>query len=429
MKKIIVIVIYFCSCILKGQTPANDQHWSLLWEDNFNTINTSVWEVKNNYDHYGGEPQVYTNRVDNVFIDNGNMVLRCKQEAYSCPPAALNSLECARQYSLGVPYAYTSGCIQTFPAYNPQFGYMEARIKSPDGNGLWPAFWTFSGIAGYQEIDIFEMVPGAEEYCHRDADQHLWHTKNIMTSNIHSLGPDGNCNDPYDEGSVLSIQDYTQWHTYGLEWSPSKIVWYVDGYPIKYYLNSQITAPTTIILNLAVNKGVSVTSSFPADMLIDYVRVYELKKDCNDYINAFTYDFLTYNNREKNFIKIGEGGGVNVLPIGQDIKLRASQYVDFSGDFSVPLGAALYADANHECSTDLSINCTQAFNPCNYNFASYNNSIKQMINLGNGTCNETINSTSTPIILQATSEIVLRSGVSINTANTTYTEMKIVSCP
>jgi hypothetical protein len=240
------------------------------------------------------------------------------------------------------------------------------------------------------------------------------------------LTSDNSCEDPYDSPTVLKIQDYTQWHTYAIEWSPSRIIWYVDGAIFKYFKNSLIVSPTSVIFNLAVQKGKTTTA--PAVMEVDYVKVYELKKDCDQFINSVNYPFSTYNNREKNFIKIGEASGINTLPVGQNVILRASQYIDFAGDFSVPIGASLYADVNHECSTDLITSCTQVFNPCHYNFSVYDNSIRHEINLGGGSCDAIINPVSTPVQLKATNDILLEAGVTITTANTSYSELKIVPC-
>ena len=111
-----------------GQTPSNDLHWQLLWKDDFNSLNTEIWNVTNNDDH-GGEPEMY--RTQNCFISNGNLVLRAKQENYS-------------------GHSYTSGEITTNQPFNLQYGYIEARIKLPYGNGLWPAFWTWTGDPDYQ---------------------------------------------------------------------------------------------------------------------------------------------------------------------------------------------------------------------------------------------------------------------------------------
>jgi|GEM_PF-4736944 len=130
-------LLVFCQVTCFGQTPANDPHWQLVWEDNFNTLNTNIWLVANNFDHYSGtpngygEPQVYTNRPSNVSIDNGNLVLKAIKENYSCPNINLNEWGCSYQNTYGVPYQYTSGWVESKVPYRPKFGYVETRINCP----------------------------------------------------------------------------------------------------------------------------------------------------------------------------------------------------------------------------------------------------------------------------------------------------------
>jgi beta-glucanase (GH16 family) len=427
MKKLFFILMVAQGLSASGQTPANDPHWNMLWEDNFNTLDASRWIVAN-YAKHGSEPQIYL--TSNVTTSGGNLVISARNNAVVCPSGQTQTTWACAMCDDGHLYPYNSGWIETVPSAYPQFGYIEARIKLPGNNGLFPAFWTWTGSPNYQEIDIFEMIPGGEESCNRSSSEHIYHTINTMTANIHDPNTAPSppaCNDPAADYSVLQIQDFTQWHTYGIEWSPSRIIWYVDGYAVKVYRNSQITAPTRIILNLAF-KG-SVSGSFPLNMLVDYVRVYDLNKDCNDFINSSTYDYMTYNNVEKNFIKIGEGGGVNSVPTGLDIFLRASQYVDFAGDFWVPSGAGIYADANSECSTALGLQCTQTFNPCTYNFAGYDNLVKNVIQLGYGSCNTSVTPpASNDILLKATNTISLGPGVSIIPTTAHNINLSITTC-
>ena len=79
MKYTILIIVFLNTLILFGQTPSNDPHWQLVWGDDFDTLNSNKWKVANHFDHYASEPQVYTNRLDNVFTSNGKLTLRIKE--------------------------------------------------------------------------------------------------------------------------------------------------------------------------------------------------------------------------------------------------------------------------------------------------------------------------------------------------------------
>src|SRR5690606_7547964 len=118
-------------------------------------------------------------------------------------------------------HKYTSAQFSSgwLPLRRIQFGYLEAKIKTSDIYGMFPAFWTWAqvGNAGdsnydYDEIDIFELIPGAKKNVGL-------HDKNVMTSNIHI---DMNSTSPpyihdYKEDE---INDYTNFHIYAIEWSP-----------------------------------------------------------------------------------------------------------------------------------------------------------------------------------------------------------------
>lgn len=82
MKKLTFIALLLQTMIMRAQTPLNDPHWKLVWEDNFDSLNTNIWLVQDNFDHWG-EQTVYID--DNVYCQNGNLTLEIKNESYSCP--------------------------------------------------------------------------------------------------------------------------------------------------------------------------------------------------------------------------------------------------------------------------------------------------------------------------------------------------------
>jgi len=266
--------LFLTSFLLFLLTMLDAQPYHLVWEDNFDSLNTDIWLVQNNFDHYGGELQVYTSRPENVFISDGNLVLRVNKEDYSCPPGSINPWGCARQYNTGQPYQYTSGWIETQPAYNTQYGKIEARISLPWGRGFWPAYWTFVGEGlpshvNAAEIDIFEM------YGHKPATH--------LETNVHL----DYCNpDRFDYPDCPSIPSYgkshiipnyaNKFHIYTLEWSPELIKWKMNDIPLRVMNNPGVVDPVRTIINMALLVGdpPNVNTPFPSDIKIDYVKVY-----------------------------------------------------------------------------------------------------------------------------------------------------------
>jgi beta-glucanase (GH16 family) len=211
MKYTIVLIVFLNTLVIFGQTPLNDPHWQVDWQDNFNVFNSSIWK-KTNYCDHGGEPQLYLNQ--NVTVDNGNLILRLTKEDVQCPTSPpINVWECGG-CSNGIKH-YTSGMVISHPSNQVKFGYIEAKIKLPYGLVYWPAFWTWVGTPENQEIDIFEMIPGSSLICN-STDPGFSHTNNFMTTNMHnSTSAATFCTSKF---MINKINDYTDWHKYAIEW-------------------------------------------------------------------------------------------------------------------------------------------------------------------------------------------------------------------
>jgi len=161
---------------------------------------------------------------------------------------------------LGLPY--NSGIITTEKSLNFEYGLVEVSAKLPAGDGMWPAIWLLpSSLDWPPEIDIMEML-GSDP--------------TMIYASTHS----GANND----SSTLPVYvgDTTQsFHTYGLDWEPDTITWYFDGNAIRTVATpSDMHQPMYLLINLAVGGAgswpgpVTSASEFPAQMSIDYVRIY-----------------------------------------------------------------------------------------------------------------------------------------------------------
>lgn len=241
-----------------GSSPSPD-YKTLVWSDEFNgsSLDTSNWTCEIGTGHNGwgnNELQYYTDRPENVRVSGGHLIITARRENYG-----------GRNY--------TSARIKTQGKRNWTYGRIEARIKIPTGQGLWPAFWmlgeSFSQVSWPYcgEIDIMEHI----------------NNESVTHGTIH--WSDHNGNYAYYGGATRNL-DFSQFHVYSIEWSPSSIKWFVDGNQffeanIANGINGtdEFHKPFFIILNLAVggNWPGSPNSStpFPAEMLVDYVRVYQ----------------------------------------------------------------------------------------------------------------------------------------------------------
>ena len=131
---------------------ADREGWILVWRDEFldSEIRTDRWEFEVNAQGGGNnESQYYTDRSENARIENGNLVIEARAENFTGPEGTRN---------------YTSARLRTLNKGDWEYGRIEASIKLPYGQGIWPAFWmlptdwVYGGWAASGEIDIMELV-------------------------------------------------------------------------------------------------------------------------------------------------------------------------------------------------------------------------------------------------------------------------------
>lgn len=239
--------------------------YTLIWQDEFEgpQVDASKWvcEIGNNNGWGNNELEYYTNRPENVKIDNGNLIITAKKESYSGKD-------------------YTSARLKTQGKFSCRYGKIESRIKLPYGQGIWPAFWMLGnnistvGWPKCGEIDIMEMIGGSGT---RDntvyGTAHWADEKGAHVSNGKNyLYPGGKFSDDY--------------HRFALMWDEEKMIWLFDDiwyfiFPINSTTLSAFQKNQFMLLNLAVGGNwpgnPDGTTVFPQTMTVDYVRVYQLQ--------------------------------------------------------------------------------------------------------------------------------------------------------
>lgn len=257
---------------------ASAQGWNLVWADEFNgtQLDTTQW----NYDigsgsQYGlwgwggNESQHYL--ASNAEVSNGTLKLIAKQE----PGGLVDSWGNTRYYS--------SAKVTTQNKYEFRYGKVEARMKTIEGEGYWPAFWMlpkginnllFPGLHCWPldgEIDIMEQWAGdgptsvtsgaahVGDMCGGGSFYQVWHTQ------------------------IASGSFADDFHLYGVEWKEDTISWFLDQVkqysvsPSDYSGNWPFNVNEWYLMfNLAItNSGPNANTVFPNQVEIDYVRVYE----------------------------------------------------------------------------------------------------------------------------------------------------------
>jgi beta-glucanase (GH16 family) len=226
---------------------------NLLWSDEFSYSGlpdqtkwgNEVGYIRNN------EQQYYTNRrIENSVVKDGYLMIIGRKEQFE-------------------NFGYTSASINTLEKFSFLYGKVEARMKLPVGQGMWPAFWMMGenrpqvGWPRCGEIDIMEHINSTLKLV---GTAH-WHNEKHVSS-----------------GSNIPC-DVRQFHTYAVEWNPDSIRWLLDnkryyGISIKDSVNStaEFHKPFYILLNLAIGgswpKNPDSTTMFPDTLFVDYVRVF-----------------------------------------------------------------------------------------------------------------------------------------------------------
>ncbi len=248
-------------------SPA-DGDWTLVWQDEFegDTIDPTKWNLVFAGGGFGNyEVQYYTDREENAFIRDGRLVIRANRESFR-------------------GYHYTSAKLTTEGKASWTYGRFEIRARLPIGQGIWPAVWMMPEPATQHggwpvggEIDIMELVGFAPR---------------TVYGTIHFGRPHQNSGGRAQlEGDATFADDF---HVFAFEWEPGAMHWFLDGKHFSTQTNWFTSAPGAmwpapfdvpffLKLNVAVG-GLwpgypDDTTPFPAEMEVDYVRVYRYNGD------------------------------------------------------------------------------------------------------------------------------------------------------
>lgn len=260
---LVACTLYSCEKEAIQTLPQRD--WELVWSDEFNgaagsSVNSTNWAFDigrgPNNDGWGNqELQTYTNSTNNVRLDGkGNLEI----------------------IATGGGGSFNSGRIKTQGKFSQTYGRFEARIQTPTGPGLWPAFWmlgeniTTVNWPQCGEIDIMEQKG---------------HESHITYGTIHGPGYSGG-NSISGDFPLKNGRFNLNFHVYAAEWGPDFIDFFVDDFLYKRITTAEVqeqgewvfNQPFFIILNVAVGGtfvGFPTSGTpFPQSMIVDYVKVY-----------------------------------------------------------------------------------------------------------------------------------------------------------
>jgi beta-glucanase (GH16 family) len=257
-------LILGCVLLTSNAVAQTNAGWSLAWADEFaqadgTSPDTNKWVFDLGAGGWGnGELQHYTARTNNARIENDQLVIEARAEAFGTSK-------------------HTSARLKTQGKWAWTYGRMEARIKIPRTQGIWPAFWMLgTNISSARwphcgEIDILENIGSEPAKIH---------------GTVHGPGYSGGSGitSTYKLPTKGAFAD--DFHVYAVEWTTNQIKWFVDGHQYFSLTPARLPAgtkwvfdqPQFLLLNVAVGGQwpgyPNDTTVLPQRMLVDYVRVF-----------------------------------------------------------------------------------------------------------------------------------------------------------
>ena len=239
-----------------GGTTPDPGFDTLIFEEGFDVDGApdpAVWnyDLGTGTDGWGNfESQYYTDRPENVVVENGVLKITARRESFSGSD-------------------FTSARIQSYQKFEFQYGRVEVRAKLPTGGGTWPAIWM---LGADFETNIW---PAAGEI---DIMEHVGNQQNRIFGSTHD--PNNFAGNSRTGSTVVpGVSD--DFHIYAMEWTETEIRFYVDDVQFHAVTNNgslPFNKDFFLILNVAMGGtfGGSIDPAFTESaMEVDYIRVYQ----------------------------------------------------------------------------------------------------------------------------------------------------------
>jgi len=224
--------------------------WQLTFEDEFegDTLDSAKWitymlEGDNPFREWGGRAEWIAD--ENVMLEDGDCVITAEDKVSG-------------------NHQFTSGALNSAGLFEQEYGYFEARIRIPLGNGFW-SVWALRSLAGWppsiQGVEVLGGQPARSNF------SYWFEGQNGAELVRHE-----------------AAQDYTNgYHVFGIDWQQDHVAFYVDGTLIKWLEDpdGRLSGPLYPGVNFSISTPESgdpvpdETTPWPGEVRIDWIRVYQ----------------------------------------------------------------------------------------------------------------------------------------------------------
>jgi len=251
-----VIFLVYLGILPKRKTLKGYKGLTQSFDENFNgeLIDENIWMTHYYWGHNipnNNEVQWYTN--DSFTVSNSVLTIHLTEKN-------VNGWKLINGTKDNQTYKVTSGLIHTGESFKQKFGRFEIRCKLPLTDNVLPSFWLINPESYPPEIDIFDFT---------DSDGKSYNVGFIY-------GDDNIKKFNYSIFNTVKLMDLEGWNIFSLDWTPKRLTWYLNGYPVYTYSGPGIPqTPMYIAINLAADNNTKLSGNLNQKMLIDWVQVFK----------------------------------------------------------------------------------------------------------------------------------------------------------
>lgn len=256
---ILFTIVFFILSFQAVVCQERENSYKLIWKENFrgNSVDEELWSKiprgKSDWNRYMSDHNSLYK------VKRGKLILRGVENEGIVPN------DTARFLTGGV---FTKG------KFSVGYGKVEVRAKLGAAQGAWPAIWMLPEKGKWPnggEIDIIERL-NHDDFVYQTIHTHYTYVLNEKN------------NPPHSGTAAINPDDY---NIYGVEILPDKIIFSVNGKQTHTYPKIETDkqgqfpfgTPYYLLIDMQIEGawvGKANTDELPVEMMIDWVKVYEL---------------------------------------------------------------------------------------------------------------------------------------------------------